>query len=141
MKFNTSHLPMFVGFDRLFDEMETLMQNAPKLPNWPPYNIKKTSENSYSIELAVAGFGQSDIDLELSGNELKISGNTNSSKDASEYVYKGISERGFERTFKLADSVVVKNAELANGMLRVFLDHQVKTNDAVRKILLVDKSK
>lgn len=139
MKFNHTSLPMFVGFERMFDEMEKAMATAAKSVTYPPYNVKKIGDDKYQIEMAVAGFGKSDIDIELKGNELRISGETK--PDAStEYVYKGIAERGFERKFNLADSVVVKNAELVNGMLRVMLETYIPLEKQARKIMLMDKS-
>ena len=138
-RFNHSHFPMFVGFDRMFNEMESLMTQAAKLPNWPPYNVKKTGDNTYCIEMAVAGFGKSDLDIEMRGNELHIKGEVKPDENSS-YLHKGIAERGFERKFNIADSVVIKNAELVNGMLKIVLENVTELNKNIRKIALVDKS-
>ena len=134
-----SHLPMFVGFDRMFDEMEKLSASTAKAVTYPPYNIKKIGDDKYQIELAVAGFAKADIDLELKGNELKISGSAKPDT-SNEFIYKGIAERSFERKFTLADSVIVKNAEIMNGMLKVMLETYIPLEKQARKIMLLDKS-
>lgn len=128
----------FIGFDRLWNDLTTLQNNVAKtIPNWPPYNIRKVDEGKYTIEMAVAGFSKADIDIDLSGDTLKISGASHS--DDSDYVYKGIAERSFSRSFKLADSVEVKNASLVNGMLKVTLENMSKLIPA-KKIDIVDES-
>lgn len=116
--------PLFkssVGFDRLVDEFfnEPAFTNA---TGYPPYNISKTKDNDYEITLAVAGFKKSDIEIELEEGTLKISG-TSQVLDGEEveYLHKGIAERNFIRTFKLAEFVEVKSAKLEDGILRVKL--------------------
>ena len=137
--FNFDHtsLPMFVGFERMFDEMEKLSATAKMA--YPPYNIKKIGEGKYSIEIAAAGFAKTDIDLELKGSELTVSASAKPDNSA-EYLYKGIAERGFERKFTLADSVVVKNAEFVNGLLKIALETIIPLDKQARKIMLLDKS-
>ena len=113
----------FVGFDDHVNRLQKLGSEVAKnIPNYPPYNIKKTGENSYVVELACAGFGKSEIDIELDGDRLVISGNT--TEDTSDYIVKGIANRAFTRTFSLMDNIEVKNAELINGMLKVYLEGQ-----------------
>lgn len=115
----------FIGFDRVFSEIANAQSNFVKsIPSYPPYNIKKIDDKTYTIEMAVAGFGRSDIDVEMDGDTLKIAGRV--SQDDSSYVYKGIAERAFSRQFKLADSVEVKNAALVNGMLKITLENMMK---------------
>jgi molecular chaperone IbpA len=116
--------PLFktsIGFDRLVDEFfnEPAFTNA---TGYPPYNISKTKDNDYEITLAVAGFKKSDIEIELEEGTLKISG-TSQVLDGKEveYLHKGIAERNFIRTFKLAEFVEVKSAKLEDGILRVKL--------------------
>lgn len=116
--------PLFktsIGFDRLVDEFfnEPAFTNA---TGYPPYNISKTKDNDYEITLAVAGFKKSDIEIELEEGTLKISG-TSQVLDGEEveYLHKGIAERNFIRTFKLAEFVEVKSAKLEDGILRVKL--------------------
>lgn len=113
----------FVGFDDHVSRLQKLgAEVAKNIPSYPPYNIKKTGENSYVVELACAGFGKSEIDIELDGDKLVIKGNT--TEDSSDYIVKGIANRAFTRTFSLMDNIEVKNAELINGMLKVYLEGQ-----------------
>ena len=113
----------FVGFDDHVTRLQKLGSEVAKnIPNYPPYNIKKTGENSYVVELACAGFGKTEIDIELDGDKLVISGNT--TEDTNDYIVKGIANRAFTRTFSLMDNIEVKNAELINGMLKVYLEGQ-----------------
>lgn len=117
--------PFTIGFDKIFDRFKDLQTQAAKAVTYPPYNIKKTGENTYVIEMAVAGFGKQDIEITLEDNTLKINGNIANDGPESNYLFKGIAERPFARTFTLADTVEIKNAELVNGMLRIFLDNLV----------------
>jgi molecular chaperone IbpA len=117
--------PFAIGFDKLFDRFKDLQTQAAKAVTYPPYNIKKTGDNTYIIEMAVAGFGKQDIEITLEDNTLKINGNTSNEVDDKNYLFKGIAERPFARTFTLADTVEIKNAVLINGMLRIFLDNIV----------------
>lgn len=115
----------FIGFDQIFNEIANAQSQFVKtIPSFPPYNIKKQNDNTYTIEMAVAGFGKSDIDIEMDGDTLKVSGRV--SQDDSNYVYKGIAERAFTRSWKLADSVEVKNAAMVNGMLKITLENMQK---------------
>lgn len=117
--------PFAIGFDKFFDRFKELQTQAAKAITYPPYNIKKTGDNTYVIEMAVAGFGKQDIEIILEDNTLKINGNITNDGDDKNYLFKGIAERPFARTFTLADTVEIKNAELINGMLRIFLDNIV----------------
>jgi molecular chaperone IbpA len=108
----------------------------PKIPTYPPYNIKKVDENKYVIEMAVAGFGKQDLELELQDGTLTIKGNV-SSEDA-DYIYKGIAERAFTRQFTLADTVEVKNADLINGMLKIWLERFIPEEKKPKKISIGD---
>lgn len=114
----------FVGFDDHVTKLNKFSQEVAKnLPTYPPYNIRKNSENSYTVELACAGFGKSDIDIEMEGDKLIIRGNTIEESEDN-YLFKGIANRAFTRTFTLMDNIEVKNAELVNGMLKIFLEGQ-----------------
>jgi molecular chaperone IbpA len=131
--------PFTVGFDKMFDELQDI---ASKVPTYPPYNIKQVKENKYVIEMAVAGFAKSDIEVTLDGNKLVISGAAKEDTvDVEEnFLFKGIANRNFTRTFKLADKIEIKEAELVNGMLKVWLENLVQANDAIKKIAVKDKS-
>ena len=124
--------PFSIGFNKVFDDLQKAAKN---LPSYPPYNIKQVKENKYVIEMAVAGFAKSDIEITLEDGTLVVKGaaQEDNSEDAS-YVWKGIANRNFARTFKLADKIEIKDAELVNGMLKIWLENMVKTQDAIKKI-------
>lgn len=125
--------PFSIGFDKVWDRLDQFNSSLSKtIPGYPPYNIKKVEDNKYTIELAVAGFSKSDIDLEIDGGTLTISGQTKS--DETNYLYKGIADRAFKRQFQLADTVEVKNADLVNGMLKIWLENIIPENKKPKKI-------
>lgn len=124
--------PLFVGFDRIFDRVNSASKLA-NVQKYPPYNIVKTDENNYLIELAVAGFGPDDIDIELHDGILAISGKVETSSDDM-YVYKGIANRSFERRFTLADTVEVEGVDLHQGILTVKLKNVIPEEKKPRKI-------
>lgn len=136
--FFTRFQPYSVGFDDTLATIQKVAEQSAKAIGYPPYNIKQVKDNKYVIEMAVAGFAKTDIEMTLDGNKLVIKG---ASKDdpESEYVYKGIANRNFERSFTLADKVEIKDAELVNGMLKVWLESIVKTQDAIKKIQIKQK--
>jgi molecular chaperone IbpA len=114
-------------------------QSAQMMPiKYPPYNIKKVDENRYVIELAVAGFGKADIDIELQEGKLSILGKCDSA-ESTEYLYKGIAERGFKREFTLADNVEVKSSSLANGMLKIWLEAFIPEEKKPKKVKIDDE--
>lgn len=125
----------YVGFDDHVSRLNQIANDMAKTArNYPPYNIKKTGENSYCVEMAVAGFGKSDIDIELNGDKLVISGKVETQEeDEQHYMFKGIANSAFTRTFSVLDNLEVKNAELVNGMLKIFLEGQ---HQIVKKIQL-----
>lgn len=127
-QFNTT-----VGFEPILKKLAEISETFPKIPTYPPYNIKKTGENTYVIELAVAGFGKQDIELELQDGILTIKGNVKTD-EAAEYLFKGIAERAFTRQFTLADTVEVKNADLINGMLKIWLERFIPDEKKPKKI-------
>ena len=116
-----------IGFDRLFNEFETQMNSTSNSQGYPPYNISKDGDDLYSITLAIAGFKKSDIDIQLEDSNLLITGTivTEDSQDEVEYLHKGIAERNFVRSFKLAEYVEVKDAKLEDGLLKVELFRNV----------------
>ena len=132
--------PFSVGFDDVLDQIRDISETVAKAsPGYPPYNIKQVKDNKYVIEMAVAGFSKSDIEMTLEGNKLVIKAATKDADDE-EYVYKGIANRAFERTFTLADKVEIKDAELMNGMLKIWLENMVKTQDAIKKISIKESA-
>jgi len=134
-----NRFPYFVGFDRLFTELDSVMENARKLPIYPPFNVRKVDDKTFVIEMAVAGFSKSDIEMTLDGPELKIKGNVKQDPNNA-YLFKGIGERAFERNFNISDSLVVKNAEMTNGMLKVWLESLLPERDKPRKIEIGEPS-
>jgi molecular chaperone IbpA len=127
-QFNTT-----VGFDEILKRLATVSDSLPKISAYPPYNIRKVDENKYVIEIAVAGFGQQDLEIELKDGVLSIKGNVES-KDATDYLFKGIADRAFTRQFTLADTVEVKNADLINGMLKIWLERFIPEDKKSKKI-------
>lgn len=121
-----------VGFESLFKELFEEFQKPSKIQPYPPYNIKKLEDNKYVIEIAVAGFGKSDLEIELDGSTLKVNGSITSTEPG-EYLFKGVAERAFTRSFTLADNVEVKNADIVNGLLKIWLEHNVAESSS-RKI-------
>lgn len=131
--------PFSIGFDRINSVMSELQRQTMKAVTYPPYNIRKTGDNTYVIEMAVAGFAKQDIEITIEDNTLKVSGNVKSDSDEKNYIFKGIAERPFARTFALADTVEIKNAELINGMLRIWLDNLVPQKKS-RKVEIKEPS-
>lgn len=126
----------FVGFDDQLGKLQKLHDDVTKnIPNYPPYNIKKIDDTHYTIEMAVAGFGESEIDIEIDGGKLVVKGNVASSEeDGSDYLFKGIAARAFTRTFALNDQIEVKNAELFNGMLKIALEKLIPEEKKAKKV-------
>ena len=122
-----------IGFEPILKKLAEISETFPKVPTYPPYNIKKIDENKYVIELAVAGFGKQDLELEMQDGVLTIKGNVKSD-EATEYLFKGIAERAFTRQFTLADTVEVKNADLINGMLKIWLERFIPEEKKPKKI-------
>ena len=127
----------FVGFEDSAKQLQTLHADLTKnIPNYPPYNIRKNDENSYTIEIAVAGFGESEIDIEIDGGKLIVKGNVDAATDALEdnFLFKGIATRAFTRAFAIDDHIEVKNAELFNGMLKIALERLVPEESKPKKV-------
>jgi molecular chaperone IbpA len=126
----------FVGFDDQFTRMQKMHEDLTKnIPNYPPYNIKKTGDNTYVIELAVAGFARQDIEIELDGGKMIVKGNVQNDDTATDnFLFKGIAARNFTRTFALDDQVEIKNAEMLNGMLQVFLERIIPEHKKPKKV-------
>lgn len=118
----------------IFDHAEELLRSTQKQMEvkWPPYDIIKTDENKYVIRLAVAGFGEQDIEIDVSGDVLTVKADAKKSATDEEIIYKGIANRGFARAWTLNDKVEVKNATLVNGMLSVYLEKIKEINDSFK---------
>jgi molecular chaperone IbpA len=124
-----------VGFDRLFTMLDSLGQ-PDNSQTYPPYNIERTAEDSYRVSLAVAGFSESEIDIESHRNVLTVKGEhkDEAKGEGSEFIYRGIAGRSFERRFQLADHVEVSGAVLKNGLLHIDLKRNVPEELKPRKI-------
>ena len=136
-RLTTLNLPDFykatIGFDRLFDDLTTTFASNTS-GGYPPYNIVKVSESSYSISLAVAGFDKDEIKVQQDGNSLSINAEKNDSEEEIEYLHKGIGTRNFTREFSLADYVEVKSSKLDNGILVVTLEQNIPDEKKPRTI-------
>lgn len=126
----------FIGFDQMIDRIREASESLPKIPSYPPYNIKKVDEEHFVIEMAVAGFGKHNLDIEIKDDTLTISGSLDT--EDKDYIYQGIANRAFTRKFTLADTVVVKNAELANGLLKIALERFIPEEKKAKKIDILD---
>jgi molecular chaperone IbpA len=115
-----------VGFDRLARQLETAARTSQD-NGWPPYNIETLGENAYRIEIAVAGFTPDELNIEAKENQLTVTGKkaANDAAEQKTYLHRGLAERDFERRFQLADYVVVKGANLANGLLSIELQREL----------------
>jgi molecular chaperone IbpA len=129
-----------VGFDRLFNLLD--QANAETAPGYPPYNIERTGENAYRVSVAVAGFAENELHIELKENTLTIKGEKQAKTEekAGEVLYQGIAARAFERVFQLADFVQVKGAALENGLLHVDLVRVIPEAKKPRQIPINGKS-
>lgn len=133
-----------VGFDRFNDLFEAMLNDKEeRVEPYPPYNIEKTGEDSYRITMAVAGFGDGDLDVSVEDDRLTISGRMEdkSEEDTAEYLHRGIATRAFERTFRLADHIRVEDAQLNDGLLTVELQREVPEEKKPRMIPINGKSK
>lgn len=139
---------LFVNFDKIWVGFEDKVDRFSKVRNelskntfnYPPYNIVKTSESTYAIEIAVAGFSKDEIDIELDSDKITIKGGeTKSTNPQTSYLYKGISNRAFTRTFELDDFIEVRGAELVDGMLRIVLERVIPESKKPKKVAIQDK--
>ena len=124
-----------VGFDRLFDMLENRSASHPQ-ENYPPFDLIKLGDNDYRIELAVAGFKPEEIDITAQQNVLIVSGKKKEESEdrGSDYIYRGIATRSFERRFALADHIQVRGADLKDGLLSVELVREIPEAKKPRKI-------
>lgn len=130
-------LPTTVGFDRFFQSVEKMLDQEVQHTKFPPHNIVRKDEYHFVIEMAVAGFEENEIDVTVKNSTLTVQGLKNTvNEDKTDYVYRGIANRSFIKTFQLADSVEVRDAKLVNGMLTIDLENVVPESRRARKIPL-----
>lgn len=116
-----------VGFDQFANLMDRVLSADTAAPSYPPYNIEKTDDDAYRISIAVAGFSEADLNVEVREKALIVSARKpeDAEADAKTYLHRGIATRAFERKFHLADHVIVTGASHADGMLHIELERQV----------------
>lgn len=119
---NTNNLAkILVGFDDMFSTMESRFGNQLQ-SNYPPHNIIKVNDNQYAIQMAVAGFKKNEISVEVKDDVLTITSHQSNNHDDLDYIHRGLSFRSFERSFKLAEHVLVQNASISDGILTIQLE-------------------
>jgi len=130
-----------VGFDRLTDMLDSLAQVDSGV-TYPPYNIERTDENHYRISLAVAGFAEKDLAVEVKEGVLSVQGKRDGEKEGVQgrYLHQGIAGRSFDRRFQLAENVEVRGAQLENGLLHIVLERIVPEEKKPRRIVIGAKS-
>jgi molecular chaperone IbpA len=121
-----------VGFDRLADLLDAATSEA--ATGYPPYNIERTADNAYRIDIAVAGFKSDELTIEVKENLLSVQGRKPANDETRRYLHRGLAARNFERRFQLADYVVVTEAQLADGLLSVSLRRELPEALKPRKI-------
>lgn len=122
-----------IGFDRMFEELNRTFASG-KSDNYPPYNIAKLDDTHFVVEVAVAGFDENELDIELKDGELLVKGEKEKKETDVEYQHKGISTRNFTRSFTLGDNVEVRGATVKNGILAVALELIVPDEKKPKKI-------
>ena len=132
----TLALRSFVGFDNLFNELETI--STQKQNSFPAHDILRISEDEYEITLALSGFNKKDISIDVHDGVLTIKGNSGSEvqDDNVQFIYKGIAKRSFEQKFRLEQYVDVKEANLSNGLLNIVLKREIPEERKPKKIPL-----
>ena len=126
-----------IGYDHFFSRIEEQTRRA--YTAFPPYSIRKDGDNKYVIELAIAGFGKQDVEIELEDRKLTVKGKLKPAEGV-DYIFKGIAERAFNREFTLSDNVVVNGATMANGILKVMLEHIIPESKKPQKINIDDEA-
>lgn len=114
-----------VGFDQIADMMDRVLADTGTAPSYPPYNIEKTADDGWRISVAVAGFAEADLAVEVKENALLVTGRKAKDEGERKYLHRGIATRAFERRFTLADHVRVTGASHADGMLHIDLVREV----------------
>lgn len=130
--------PLFIGFDSIFNKLNQIntMAGKPNGTNYPPYNIIKTGEDTYLIELAVAGFDEEDFDIELHNGVLTVKAEVGETDTSTNYLHRGIAARSFVRKFTLADTIHVEGVSLHQGMLNIRLENIIPEEKKPKKILI-----
>lgn len=130
-----------VGFDQIANLMDRVLTSDAAQPTYPPYNIEKLNDDSYRISIAVAGFSESDLGVEVREKSLIVSARKGEDSDEKTYLHRGIATRAFERRFHLADHVQVTGATHSDGMLHIDLERQVPEALKPRQIQIASQTK
>ena len=125
-----------IGFGPLFDQLNRTFTNSKSDGNYPPHNVVRLDDSHYVIEVAVAGFAQTEIDVELKENVLTVRGEKEKKDTETEYLHKGISARNFVRTFPLAEHIEVRGATVENGILAIALEQILPEEEKPKKIAI-----
>lgn len=136
---NLDFAPLYrasVGFDQIADLMDRALTNDVSTPSYPPYNIEKTADDAYRISIAVAGFADSDLAVEVKEGALIVSARKSEEEGNRSYLHRGIATRAFERRFQLADHVRVTGASHTDGMLHIELVREVPEALKPRRIAI-----
>ena len=131
----------FLGFDSLFNTLSEMNVESARGVGYPPYNVIKRDDGHFLIEIAVAGFKKDDIDLTLEKGVLTITGKHKGSSNTRDYAHRGISQRAFERSFTLIDTIKVVGADIVDGLLVVILENDIPEEDKPQTINLGDLPK
>jgi len=131
----TALYPQFVGFDNIFNELERLVEGTAPQRNtsFPPHNIIKVDDNKYVVEMAVAGFGQDEVDVELQDGTLIVRGEKKDQKEV-DYLYRGIATRSFTKSIRLSETIEVRGAQFKDGILKIGLENVIPDHKKPRKI-------
>ena len=127
-----------VGLDRMTQLLEAAAATE-GASGYPPYNIERTDENIYRIEIAVAGFAPEDLSIDVKENRLTVQARKAANDEARQYLHQGVAARSFDRIFQLADYLVVKGADLANGLLTITLERELPEQLKPRRIEIASK--
>jgi molecular chaperone IbpA len=137
LPYGKSLLPSTVGFDRLlstFEEFDNLLGQGTKIQTYPPYNIIKEDNETYTIEIAVSGFKRDEIEITSEGGKLYVNGAIKTARTSDKYLHRGIGTRDFSHKFVLSDTVVVRDADIVDGLLVINLENIIPEEKKPRKI-------
>ena len=131
----SSLTPFTVGMDRMFRDLEQFSNSyVASSTGYPPYNIEQVDDGKWVISMAIAGFGEEDIEVSQKERNLTVKGKIKNKDDDNDFVHRGIANRSFERTFRLGEHVLVKNATLKNGMLAIDLEQEIPEEEKPKVI-------
>ncbi len=137
-RFDTTALNRaLVGIDRMFDTFETRFANQ-VTTNYPPHNIARTDDQHYYIEIAVAGFRKNEISVEVEGDIITVKGERDREEDTTQYLYRGLSARDFVRYFQMSEHMVLKGAQIQEGILRIDMEFIVPEDKKPRVVDIVE---